>query len=229
MSVLFSVAGWMLLGMILGAGAALAIAFRGNRGATRSDRTSVAGLIQSHFHPTPLSEITISERRFPFRVRADLQRAIDRLFGADTDIAHFCGVRKEYSHEGIDLSGCLIASEHNPAVSMPPQYEEIDVGDQEPIRCLKNGLWLLRQGRSKFVVLLAPVGNFQGVTGVQFQVATINNPDGTRITREFFKHLEESVLKAESYRGKILSLELSEHSYSGESSGIKVHKLRTVE
>lgn len=94
-SVLFSVAGWMLLGMILGAGAALAIAFRGNRGATRSDRTSVAGLIQSHFHPTPLSEITISERRFPFRVRADLQRAIDRLFGAGTDIAHFCGVRKE--------------------------------------------------------------------------------------------------------------------------------------
>lgn len=37
------------------------------------------------------------------------------------------------------------------------------------------------------------------------------------------------MLKAESYRGKILSLEQTDHSYSGESSGIKVHKLRTVE
>ncbi|MEX2119968.1 MAG: AAA family ATPase [Pirellulales bacterium] len=64
---------------------------------------------------------------------------------------------------------------------------------------------------------------------MQFQVASENNPDGTQITQEFFKNLEDSVLKAESYRGKILSLEQTEHSYSGESAGIKVHKLRTVE
>ena len=56
-------------------------------------------------------------------------------------------------------------------------------------------------------MLLAPAGHFGQVTGIQFQVATANNPAGTRITRMFFKHLEESVLKAESYRGKILSLE----------------------
>jgi ATP-dependent 26S proteasome regulatory subunit len=60
-------------------------------------------------------------------------------------------------------------------------------------------------------------------------VGTPNSPDGTRISEEFFKMLEDSVLKAESYRGKILSLEQSEHSYSGESAGITVHKLRTVE
>ena len=46
---------------------------------------------------------------------------------------------------------------------------------------------------------------------------------------DFFQHLEGSILKAESYRGKILSLEQQEHSYSGQSSGITVHKLRTVE
>ena len=41
--------------------------------------------------------------------------------------------------------------------------------------------------------------------------------------------LLEWLVKAESYRGKILSLEQQEHSYSGQSSGIAVHKLRTVE
>jgi hypothetical protein len=114
-------------------------------------------------------------------------------------------------------------------VSVPPQYEEIDVGDQQPVRCLKNGVWFLEKGESKFVVLLAPAGQYGCVTGVQFQIATVNNAAGSRITQQFFQHLEESVLRAESYRGKILSLEQSEHAYSGESSGITVHKLRTVE
>ena len=67
------------------------------------------------------------------------------------------------------------------------------------------------------------------MTGVQFQIAVVNDPAGTRTTQAFFRHLENAVLKAESYRGKILSLEASEHSYSGASTGITVHKLRTVE
>ena len=49
---------------------------------------------------------------------------------------------------------------------------------------------------------------------------------GTRIAQSFFQHLEASVLRAESYRGKILSLEQNEHSYSGEASGITVHPAR---
>jgi hypothetical protein len=179
--------------------------------------------------PTQIDDISISERQFPFRVRADLQRAIDRLFSADTTIAHFCGIRKEYSHEGVSLSDCVVAGEHNPAVAVPPQYEEIDVGDDEPVRCLKNGLWFLDRNGEKFVVLLSAAGHYGQVTGMQFQVATANTPEGTRITQDFFKNLEGAVLKAESYRGKILSLEQSEHSYTGEAAGIKVHKLRTVE
>jgi hypothetical protein len=122
-----------------------------------------------------------------------------------------------------------VAGEHNPAVAVPPQYEEIDVGDDEPVRCLKNGLWFLDRNGEKFVVLLSAAGHYGQVTGMQFQVATANTPEGTRITQDFFKNLEGAVLKAESYRGKILSLEQSEHSYTGEAAGIKVHKLRTVE
>jgi cell division protease FtsH len=227
MDQILSVVGWLLLGTVLGAGIGVWVTLRRSRG--RKNRSAISTLIQSHMHPTPLDNITISERRFPFRVRADLQRAIDRLFGENITVCHFCGMRKEYSHEGITLTDCLVPSDHNPAVSTPPQYEEIDIGNEEPIRCLKLGLWFLQQGEHKYVVLLAPVGLFGQVTGMQFQVATPNNPEGTKITQEFFKHLEKSILKGESYRGKILSLEQTEHSYSGQSTGIKVHKLRTVE
>ncbi|MDB5386263.1 MAG: ftsH [Planctomycetaceae bacterium] len=192
-------------------------------------RSSIAPLLKSHFQPIPTTEITISERRFPFRVRSDLQRAIGQLFGDQTQILHFCGVRREYSHEGIGLSDCIIESQNNPAMSVPPEYEEINIGEDEPIRALKNGLWLLERNGNRFAVLLAPVGHYGRITGLQFQIGTSNTADGTRIAQEFFKHLEKSILKAESYRGKILSLELSDHSYSGESTGITVHKLKTVE
>ena len=223
---LLTVTAWLLLGVLLGAGVGYWLFVRRSPG--KKGRSPIAALLQAHFRPTPLDDVTISERRFPFRVRADLQRAIDRLF-SEQAVCHFCGVRKEYSHEGIVLSDCLVPSDHNPAVSTPPQYEEIDIGDEQPLRCLKLGLWLLRQGEHRYAVLLAPVGHYGQVTGMQFQIAAPNTPVGTRITQEFFKQLEGSVFQAASYRGKILSLEQAEHSYSGQSSGIKVHKLRTVE
>lgn len=120
-------------------------------------------------------------------------------------------------------------SSHNRAFCVPPQYEDVNVGDDEPIRCLKNGIWFLQEGQSKYVVLLAPVNRFGQITGMQFQIAVQNDQDAIRIHQAFFKHLEDSVLKAESYRGKILSLEKSEDEYRGVGAGITVHKLRVVE
>jgi len=189
----------------------------------------IATIIRAHFAPTGVQNISISERQFPFRVRADLQRAIDRLFGSGAVIRHFCGVRKEYSHDGLTLSDCIVANQRNPTVAVPLQYEEVDIGDDKPVQCLKNGIWFLRRDKDKYVVLLAPAMQFGQVTGMQFQIAVVNDEAGTRLTQEFFKHLEDSVLKADSYRGKILSLEHSRGRYTGTSTGIAVHKLRTVE
>jgi hypothetical protein len=225
-----SAAGLVILGIAIGGGAVFALAhWRRSRGRRSQEGVSVVGLVRSYFLPITLENITVTERKFPFRVRADLQRAIDQLFGKETVVEHFCGVRKEYSHEGITLSDCFVESPHSPTVSVPPQYEEVDIGDTEPVRCLKNGLWFVRRKDVKLVVLLSPAGHYGRVTGVQFQIGTPNTPEGTRVSTEFFNHLEDSVLKAESYRGKILSLEEAEHSYSGESSGVRVHKLRTVD
>jgi cell division protease FtsH len=55
----------------------------------------VAPLLTAHFKPTTASDITITERRFPFRMRADLQRTIDKVFGGEIAVKHFFGVRTE--------------------------------------------------------------------------------------------------------------------------------------
>ncbi len=186
----------------------------------------ILDLLVSHFRPVPLASITISERKFPFRVRADLQRGVDRLFAAGTTICHFCGVRKDYAFEGLNFSA-LMADDHGAAVGAPPQYEEIDVGGEEPVRCLQNGLWLLAEGGQRYAVLLAAALRHGEPTELLFHVATVNSPEGTRVAQRFFKHLEQEVLRAESYRGKVLSLE-QKHAWSGQATGIAVHRLRTV-
>src|SRR5262249_2421092 len=156
------------------------------------------------------------------------QRAINRLFSSAATITHFCGVRKEHVADGLNFAALLVDG-YSPAVSVPPEHEEVDIGEDQPVRCLKNGLWFLHEGASNYAALLSPAARpYGGATGVQFQVATVNDPEGPRISQAFFQHLEESILRAESYRGKVLSLEQAEHSYSGEASGITVHRLRAV-
>lgn len=189
---------------------------------------SVAPLIKEHFYPLPTSEITITERTFPLRVRADLQIAIDQLLSDKTEIKHFCGVRSGFDHQGVTLSSCITQNKHNPIVTTPPTFEEVNIGAEQPVRVLKTGLWLLEKEGINFVAFLTPANNYGQITGVELHVGAPNSPEGTRITQDFFKHLEQSIQQAKSYRGKVLSLEKQKHSYSGESKGIAVHQLRDV-
>jgi SpoVK/Ycf46/Vps4 family AAA+-type ATPase len=63
---------------------------------------------------------------------------------------------------------------------------------------------------------------------MRFQVAAPNDSAGAGVAHGFFEHLEAAVKQAGAYRGKVLSLEVKE-MYSGESSGIMVHRLKPVE
>ncbi len=79
-------------------------------------------------------------------------------------------------------------------------------------------------------ILFAPNSEFSdcGVTQkVRLQVAAIDEERGVTVSREFMKQVEAEVMNARCYRGKVLSLEQGE-SYSGEASGVKVHRLGKV-
>jgi hypothetical protein len=89
----------------------------------------VSNLIRDHFEPTPLDSLTITERIFPHRVRADLQRAVDRLLDGKVLIVHFGGVRKRAVFEGVSLTDLLVRDHNDPALAVPPLFEEIDIGE----------------------------------------------------------------------------------------------------
>src|SRR3954470_21464459 len=96
--------------------------------------TLVADLLRRHLGRVQPQDLSISEREFPFRVRADLQKAMEQVISKD-ELRRFCGVRKAYDHEGLDFAGLLVYDQHYPPVAVPPQFEEIDVGEEMPVRC----------------------------------------------------------------------------------------------
>jgi cell division protease FtsH len=138
-------------------------------------------------------------------------------------------VPQDVARQGISFGELVSAGRFRSAMAAPPEYEEIDIGESKPIRCVRIGVWLVEQDSHRYAVLLSAQGHFSPVaTSIRFQIATLNDESGASITDSLFRAMEQGIQEGRSYRGKILSLE-SEQNFTGHSTSIKVHKLRTVD
>lgn len=183
-------------------------------------------LLHRHFAPASAAELLVSERRFPLHIRADLQRTLDGLL-RDMRVQRFVGVHKESAFFGLDFSE-LATNDGSPAWATAPQFEDLDIGEEQPVRCLKTALWLLRRDNRPYALFMAQAMEPCGVGFLRIQTAAWNDAIGEGVIREIQQHFEQAVASANCYRGKVLSFEHQE-SYRGQSSGITVHRLRTVE
>lgn len=216
---------FLLVGLVVGTAATFGLLRRFRRRSTTNE-PYLARLLRWHLGNIADNAVCITERSFPIRVRVDLQQALESEFREPIEIVRFHAVRGS-SHETLTISDCL-NDQYDRIRWTPTEYEEVDIGESEPARVLKNGLWLLRQGGLNYVVLLTPSRGYCRDTGIDIQVAAPNTAEGIAIGQRLFDALEAAVAKGVSYRGKILSLEQTEHDYSGQSRGITVHKLRQV-
>jgi hypothetical protein len=110
--------------------------------------------LEQHFAPLRPHEMLATSRSFPLRQQADLQKALDDLFGERSVPHNFVGIRQQYRHEVVDFSRLLEQSRGVVEVA-PAQFEDVDIGSGETVRCLKNGLWLLREERGPYAVVLS--------------------------------------------------------------------------
>jgi tetratricopeptide (TPR) repeat protein len=195
----------------------------GDVNAIIEQRMATFNTIVAHFAEAPLESLEVTSREFPGRVGADLQLALDRLEGNGFDVPHFFAIR-QHGQPVNDFPTLYTRDRRNAPTPVPPEYNEINIGEDEPVRCLKFGVWLLRRGETNFLVLL----DTQNYRGIHFQVVAPKGSEGQAATQAFFRYLEEAIEKGSCYRGKILSLE-QQSSYSGESYGIMVHKIRPVQ
>jgi energy-coupling factor transporter ATP-binding protein EcfA2 len=184
-------------------------------------------LLTKHFQGTPIPKLSVTTRTFVYRVRPDLQLALDGIFSGPIQVIHFSGISKEHQFMGIDF-GSIAMPTHSPAQISPPEYEAVDIGEEKPVECLNTGFWLLQEDKEPFALLMAPTSPHRSESaGVNFYLAYRQTPEGKVIAERFFRELEQLVARSKSFRGKVLSLEMN-HGYTGQSAGIIVHRLAPV-
>src|SRR4051794_14777939 len=103
--------------------AAVSVEFGGWRIGSRRRDKPVRPMLKKHFGQIEASTLTIAERQFPFRVRADLQRATEEVFGAGgnggiASVLSFGGVRQEHAMNGVEMAG-LLSDSMGMAVATP--------------------------------------------------------------------------------------------------------------
>jgi hypothetical protein len=176
--------------------------------------------VEEHFDDTLLDDLVLTHRSFPGRVLPDLHLALAELADVGFTVRHFFAPQQGHQPV-VQFAQLYDPSPVMPVVAAAPQYLDVDVGEERPARCLTHGLWLLEAAGRRCAVLF-----HLNPGGAAFQVAALpaRGPD---LAAAFFKYLEREVEKGRSYRGKVLSLDV-ETSYTGQSRGLLVHRLRPV-
>jgi ATPase family protein associated with various cellular activities (AAA) len=191
----------------------------------RPDRYAFQRLAR-HFAPLRPQELLATSRSFVIRQQADLQAALDELFGDRIVPQNFVGIRAQYRHEMTDFAKLLEQSQSAIEVA-PAQFEEVDIGGGDTRRCLKNGLWLLRDDGGPYAIVLSQRDDYGHASYLNIEVAAPPGEFGAALASRVFDALERHLSRGSCYRGKVLSLETTSQ-WSGHAARIRVHNLEPV-
>lgn len=186
-------------------------------------KSTASQLLQKHFHGYPPDTLVTTGRTFPLAARVDVQHALDEFFARNDGALRFGLHSPQFG--GMEALGIaqLLQRTPFPVDIGPLQYDDIDVGEALPARCVRQALWLSIADGVPFAVL---VGRAVHV-GMQVEVAAPSGDAGLKFSEKFFDQLEASISTGRTYRGKVISLEMGV-DYTGRISHVKVHRLRKV-
>jgi len=187
----------------------------------------ICSVLKDHFGKTALHELVTSTREFPATARLDLQAALSEVLTGPLQPRKVIGAHASHDFETITFAHLLVENS-NAVLVAPLQYDEVDAGETLPARCLRNALWFCAENGTPFTVFLSRVQRYGRPAGLHCEIAVPPGEIGSELTRRIFDQIERKVTQAGSYRGKVLSLETPDN-YHGTVSGIKVHRLKTVQ
>jgi hypothetical protein len=184
-------------------------------------------MLQKHFHGHPPQSLVTTGRTFPLASRVDVQVALDEYFGAK-DRTLRLGLHSPH-HHGMEAVGIaqLLQRTPFPIDVGPLQYDDVDVGEAMPARCVRQALWLSAADGLPFAVLLGRGAQMGMPLGIQVEIAAPSGDSGMAFSESFFDVLEKKISAGRTYRGKVISLELAV-DFTGRTGSVKVHRLRPV-
>jgi ATP-dependent Clp protease adapter protein ClpS len=192
---------------------------------TRSKKFKYAfEAIRWHFAGRSHDEIVTTSRQFPGHMRADVQVALDKLFSVSP--IRFFGLYDQHRYETLTYAALTKDGQYAVTIAAA-QYQDVDIGEGEPIKCLNNGLWLNRDGELRYAVVLSFHREYGHEAGTCVEIAVPAGEEAAAFVQRCFAELEVAMNAARSYRGKVLSLDV-ESDYRGRSKGVMVHRLPHV-
>jgi ATP-dependent Clp protease adapter protein ClpS len=180
--------------------------------------------VEWHFAGIPQDQLVATSRQFPGHMRPDVQAAVDKLFSASP--IRFFGIHERHRYETLTFASLTRYGEVAHAIA-PAQYQDVEIGEAEPVKCLDNGLWLCVADDLRYAVLLSTHREHGEETGVRIEIAAPAGTAGAEFVRRSFSDIENAVNAAHCYRGKVLSFD-GDANYRGRSRGLMVHKLPPV-
>lgn len=142
--------------------------------------SSLGKALREHFQGMDLGDIVTAARTFPIISRVDIQAALDEIFDKSAGRKLLGILSPMMARQPLSL-GLLFSVGPFPIDIGPLQYEEIDIGDPTPVRCLQNGLWLSQHDSLPFALLLA-----LNHTGVHVEIGIPKGNSGQDSRRSFF-------------------------------------------
>jgi hypothetical protein len=175
-------------------------------------------VLSEHFGAWSADSLVIVKREFPAYLRVDVQTALDGL----TRGARRVGIHSRNRYDASDVASLVSERDHAKLVGAL-QFEDIDIGESQPVRLATNCLTLLDDA----AVPLAVWVNLRSdhAEALQLSVEVISPPgdEAAARTGAILDAIESAVAQGRSYRGKVLSLESSETFRGTAANALTVH------
>lgn len=185
-----------------------------------TELVSLNKLLAAHFEPLALEGLVVTRRDFPHWMRPDLQKALEALF-AGLPGARFTSARirdRDFDFRFADLA------EAGEGIAVgPAEYQDVDIGEAHPVRCLSRGLWLAERDSVRFALLLDVREGYHGIR-VRLEIAAPPGAGAARLAVQAAEHLRADAERGVSWRGKVLVLERAQDDFDVSPAGLRVAK-----
>jgi hypothetical protein len=121
-----------------------------------------------YFSGIPRGQLVATSQQFLGHMRADVQAAVDRLLSVS--LIRFFGIHEQQRYETLTFAA-LTGDARGAQMIAPAQYNEVDIGESAPIKCLNNSLWLCQTDGPCYAVVLSSHREYGYETGTRIEIA----------------------------------------------------------
>lgn len=184
-----------------------------------NDQSHVKPALQEHFRSDQYDDLYVVSRSFQKMTQIELYQEIQH-FLEGKKVVRTGAIQTGYPG-GDRLDNCF--TDYREWV--PLKYSEVDIGEEKPIRCLNNALYLWYEGSIPMALLLVQSGS---PPMLHVDIAVPKKYETGPEIEQIMKRLEEAIKDCESYKHKVISFEATKHDYEVTETNIKVHHLQQV-